>query len=464
MNPAPNRLVPSRSLRPAATATVLGLALLTLPACSHQPTRPKLTPAAAARARDAQSACAPVKLPASRKFAAIALDTGLPSQGQWRDGFDLADMNGDGRLDLLHGPARKGDPRPHIFLGDGKGRFEEWKTAHFPPLPYDYGDAKAADFNGDGRLDIALAAHLRGITVLINEADGYYAPWARGLALAVPAETTLEPVFTARALAVADWNGDGRPDLLAVNEGPSRMRGSGVSAAFGLWFNRNGIWDLARPEQALQSFGDTLAAGDVNGDGRVDALLGTQVAGSRLVLQIGDGNLYQARELRSLPLQAAVTAVALHDFDRDGRAEVIDGVRAVEHSQFCSLLQFVRDAGSGKEQPTALWSAVSRDPVGTVLVGDIDGDGFDDLVALRQGGEILTFAGTRRGFRRDLNIAPLAQMNDCLLFDAKLADIDGDGRLELIAAYAGDDGGSGTVQCAGNGGFRGWRLQAAESR
>jgi hypothetical protein len=353
--------------------------------------------------------------------------------------------------------------QPSIFLGDGRGRFQEWKEAHFASQPYDYGDIKAADFNGDGRLDIALSAHLRGVTVLIGEGGGHYAPWNRGLMLRPPAESVLEPVFTSRALAVADWNRDGKPDLLALNEGPSRLGGGGVTAALGLWFNRDGLWDLAVPKQALNGFGDAIAVGDVDGDGNPDALIGTGVAGNRLLLQKGDGNLYAAQELRSLPLQAAVTAVALHDFDGDGRDEVVDAARAVENAQFCILLQIVHAAGSGKEIPLALWSAVSRESIVALAAGDIDRDGRDDLVAVREGGEILTFAGTRRGFARDLRLEPPETLRGCRVFDAHLADIDSDGSLELVVAYAGEDSIGDTAPCRGNGGFHAWRLRPADA-
>lgn len=466
----PGRHGPSRkpahravSLRRASYGGGVLITCLLAAACSSQPRRPVASPEAASRAHDAQSACRPAKLRATQHFAASAIDTGLPASGQWRDGFGLADMNGDGRLDLLSGPARKGRMQPVIFLGDGQGRFQEWAEAHFPPLPYDYGDIKAADFNGDGRLDIALSAHLRGLAVLINEGDGHYAPWNRGLILRVPAESVLEPVFTSRALAVADWNRDGKPDLLALNEGPSRLGGGGVTAAFGLWFNRDGLWDLARPEQVLNSFGDAIAAGDIDGDGNPDALIGTNAAGNRLLLQMGDGNLYRSRELRSVPLDAAVTAVALHDFDGDGSDEAVTAARAVENTQFCILLQVVHAAGSGKERPLALWSTVSRDSISALAIGDIDRDGRDDLVAVREDGEILTFAGTRRGFSRDLNLAPPEAMRGCKAFDAQLADIDADGNLELIVAYAGEDSISGAAPCHGNGGFRAWRLRPADA-
>ncbi|MBL8299158.1 MAG: VCBS repeat-containing protein [Rhodanobacteraceae bacterium] len=454
---------PAGALRAIRRIVVVVLVCVLAAACSPQPRRPALTPEAAARARDAQSACRPARLRATQRFAASAIDTGLPDSGQWRDGFVLADMNGDSRPDLLVGPARKGAAQPTIFLGDGQGRFQEWKEVHFPPLPYDYGDVKAADFNGDGRLDIALSAHLRGLAVLINEGGGHYAPWGHGLVLRLPAESVLEPVFTSRALAVTDWNRDGKLDLLALNEGPSRLGGGGITAALGLWFNRGGLWDFAKPEQVLNSFGTAIAVGDIDGDGHPDALIGTSVAGNRLLLQKGDGNLYRAGELRSVPLAAAVTAVALHDFDGDGSDEAVTASRAVENTQFCVSLQAVRAAGSRKEIPLALWSTVSRDSIAALAIGDIDRDGRDDLVAVREDGGVLTFAGSGRSFSRDLSLAPIEAMNGCKVFDAQLADIDADGSLELIIAYAGEDSIGDTTPCRGNGGFRAWRLRPVGS-
>lgn len=448
------RFLPHLNLSAAA---LLAMALLGGAGCAQ-----KLPRALVERQRDAQPACAPVRLAASARFAATTLDTGLPGagSGQWRDGFDLADMDGDGRLDLLHGPPRKGRGQPVIFRGDGNGHFSFWEKAHFPALPYDYGDAKAADFNGDGRTDIALAAHLRGVTVLINEGQGHFAPWNEGLALQTPADQVGAPAFTSRAIAVADWNRDGKPDLLAINEGPSLRGGLGETQALALWFNRDGLWDRAVPEQPLNSFGDSIAAGDIDGDGDIDAVLGLQISGARLALQLGDGNLFHSAELRSLPLDATISAVALRDFDRDGRQEVIGGTRALSAGQFCTSLQVVHGAGSGREKALALWSAKSRDPVVALASGDIDGDGLDDLVAVRSGGEILSFAGTRRGFSRDLTIATPAEMAECNAFGAALADIDGDGKLELIVNYAGDNKGTGGPQCA-SGGFHAWRLHAA---
>ena len=115
-----------------------------------------------------------VKVESSNRLRFVPFGEGLPSSGQWRDGFAIADMNGDGHPDIVHGTPRKSPGPPAIFLGDGKGSWRRWKEATFPPLPYDYGDAQVGDFNGDGHPDIALAVHLKGVIALLGDGKGNF--------------------------------------------------------------------------------------------------------------------------------------------------------------------------------------------------------------------------------------------------------------------------------------------------
>ncbi|MBB5208446.1 FG-GAP repeat domain-containing protein [Chiayiivirga flava] len=441
----------ARRRRFVARLIAIAVALPLLAGCAGAPVSP-----AAQRIADAQSVCAAATLPASSLFAATPLPTGLPTGGQWRDGFDLADMDGDGNVDLLHGPPRKGRALPVIYRGDGHGRFAPWREAHFPPLPYDYGDVRATDFNGDGRMDFVLTSHLRGMVVLINEAGGHYAPWGEGLRLREPGPDGAD--FTSRSLALADWDGDGHTDILALNEGPAQFVQMPSTEAVALYLHRGGYWERAAVPNAVRGFGDDLAVGDVDGNGHPDALLGSQVGGARLVLQMGSGTTMRSRELRSLPLDAAVTAVALHDFDGDGRDDAVTATRAVEDGRFCSLLQHVAFDADGNETPLALWSERSRTPVVALASADIDGDGRADLVAARQNGEILLFAGRADGFSRDLVLPVPEAMRGCDIFDLALADLDGDGQQDLLASYAGDTPGARRSGCTLGGGFMAWTL------
>lgn len=77
------------------------------------------------------------QLPQDVRYAWLPFDRGLPRSGQWRDGFAVADINDDGHMDIVFGPARKSFGGPAIFLGDSKGNWSRWSAATFPPLAYD---------------------------------------------------------------------------------------------------------------------------------------------------------------------------------------------------------------------------------------------------------------------------------------------------------------------------------------
>lgn len=433
------------------------LALL-FAACTHtSATSPVVAPPA-----DTRPACTPATLATSARFTVEALETGLPKRGQWRDGFDLADMNGDGKLDLLHGPARKGNFRPNIFLGDGHGTFTPWREAHFPPLPYDYGDAKAADVNGDGAMDIALSSHLRGITVLIHEANGHYAPWAEGLVLAMQG-TTETPPFAARSLALVDWNLDRRIDLVAVDEGPTRLAlaaGDAPASGFALFLNRAGFWQRVEGDMPVHFFGNSIAVGDVNGDRRPDALAGSDAGGTRRLLFLGTRESWSARNLEALPAEASVTATELHDFDRDRRDEMLYGTRFPSREGFCTTLDVATLDRQNAMNATRLWSETSRDPIVAIESVDLDGNLQDDLIALRNNGSLLLFARDANGFTRDLTLAAPSWLQDCDAYDLHAADIDDDGHVELIVSYAGEATSSGS-RCTSGGGFAVWRVNSA---
>src|SRR5215213_2322445 len=108
-------------------------------------------------------------------------DTGLPRSGQWRNGFAVADMNGDGSPDLAFGCPRKQPGPPVIFLNEGHGRWRRWDEVQFPALPFDYGAVAAADFDGNGANDLAVASHFTGVTVVLGDGHGTFVPSQEGL-------------------------------------------------------------------------------------------------------------------------------------------------------------------------------------------------------------------------------------------------------------------------------------------
>lgn len=386
---------------------------------------------------------------------------GLPTQGQWRNRFVLADMNGDGKLDLVHGPPRKGGSGPRIFLGDGAGRWRSWSEASFPVAPYDYGAAAVADFDGDGHLDLALAAHHRGISVLLGDGRGRF----RLAATPADLEPDAERRFTSRAILARDWDRDGKPDILALGEGPRPTAGGGLeSAAYGwmIYLNRgeNRWRKLQQPADAPRTFGDALAVGDFDSDGSDDLLTASQVFGNRFILHYG-GPQGRAKTVavELIRPQSYVNGVAVADFDGDQRDDAAVSYNTVDGGAWRTVIDVLLARDSGRWERRTVAAEEGRDGVFALAAGNLDGDGYRDLVALTAAGETRLFLGRGDGrFDREATpeIAPLGP--DCRGYHVELADLDGDGRDEIVTAFAGEDSASrGQSGCAGGGRLQAWK-------
>jgi hypothetical protein len=393
------------------------------------------------------------------RFSLTDIGAGLPHAGQWREGFALADLDGDGRLDLVHGPPRKGGGPPRIFLFDGHG-FKRWTAATFPPLPYDYGDVAVADFNGDGHLDLALAIHLRGLLVLAGDGHGRFSAWSEGLPLGPAA-------FSSRALAAVDWDRDGTPDLVALSDGPRPYRGAAGKAALGLriFLNRHGTWaELDGDNPANTGFGDAVVVGDVDGDGAPDALAASSVVGARTLLHLGGGARRSIAELAELPPRALVRAVALGDFDGDGRPDLAVATRHPGPGGWVSGIDLLYRRGGRFERRGVLTLGGGHEIV-ALATGDLDGDGRRDLGALRDDGALLLFAGDGHGFvTPDLELPAPAWRAGCRGSRLRFADLDGDGRDEIVASFGDEHEGAGATGCGSGGGLAAWRVTARPAR
>ena len=406
-------------------------------------------------------------------------DAGLPTRGLWRNGFDLADLDGDGQIDFVHGPPRRGGEQPRVFRGDGKGSWTAFPVS-VPAGILDYGDIKVADFNGDGKADLATASHFRGIAVFVGDGKGKFTSWGEGLDFDAPRPGYDASGFSARRLEVLDWNQDGRPDLVALSEGPriallktgnsSKVAAGAANEAFGprLYLNNgNGTWKLVLEDSSrLEIFGDDLAVADLDGDKRVDFLTSTNAMGRMDLLYVHGEEAGGPWKQVELPLRskAYVNAVATGDFDRDRGTDFALSYTSFELGISRVGIDLYLSRGEGRWERLPAFSRDGRDPLTALDAGDLDGDGALDLVATDQDGFLLLLLGDGKGkFVKEESPEAQQPRGPCRGYGLRMSDIDRDGKAEIVASYAGEanvlyD----PLRCPSGGGVAAWTLESGE--
>ena len=284
----------------------------------------------------------------------------------------MADVNKDGNLDLVaafHGGGTR------VFLGNGKGG---WVESSSGILKRDPLDVVVGDFNGDGNLDFADVGYHASASVRFHLGDGKgnWKPWET---TGLPTCKENEEVWGMN-LAVGDINRDGHLDLIVNHSGKIGMghaldpvwlgdgAGNFKSASVGLRHVRNGgTWGVD--------------LGDVNNDGYLDILMGCQDCTKdvpyHVQVYLGNGfGVWRAscEGLEAVPPTAGVKGAKLVDLDKDGNLDIVAAVKGG--------IMVWRGDGTGRWQLQLTSEAeVPALPAFGVAVGDIDGDGYDDIVA-----------------------------------------------------------------------------------
>jgi hypothetical protein len=313
-----------------------------------------------------------------------------------------ADFDGDGRLDLATANAQDGTAS--VLLGDGAGAFGS-RTDHA------VGGAPVAilagDVSGDGRADLVTAnADAGTVSVLLGDGAGGFAP-------AVDHAAGTRP----EAVGAGDFDLDGEIDLVVADSVGVASPESAGNAMHWLRGIGGGAFDA--PVATEVGAGPTsLAVADFDGDGFLDVALAAAVDGLVTVLY-GDGSGAFPRRT-DVPTGVDCRSIALGDFDRDGLPDV--AALAAGNQVVAILLS----TGAGGFLPPAY---MGTDGDATAFaVADVDGDArLDFLIADGATTSVAVMVGRSGEFWRltDLATSPVPTA-------MTVADVDGDGILDAI--------------------------------
>ncbi len=271
------------------------------------------------------------------------------------------DVDSDRDLDAIL--ALESEPN-RLYLNDGKGKFT-WKKGAFTGKDHDSEHVRIADFNKDNIADIIFVAE-------DDQTHEYYLGKADGTFIDV--SDRLPAKSEANGLDVGDVNGDGLPDIIIGN--------SGTKAQDFLWIN-----NAEKPGYFIDHTTDGLPAiedqtqaiklADLNGDGKLDVIVGNEAPPNRLFFNDGKGKFKEHPEKIELVVPLHTRDVLVFDADRDGHADIL----------------FVNLTSNGGP-----WD---KDPTARLLINDGKGNFKDETAERIPVQKLSSYSGTIVDFNHD---------------------------------------------------------------
>lgn len=350
----------------------------------------------------------------------------------------VADVNGDGKLDLIVGNGFY-DGTITVMLGNGDGTFS-------PQTPFvccqnnpgwDVMDVAVADFNNDGHPDIAVADQAGGIDILLNKGDG----------------TFLAPVFYSEpgggafpnseaGIAAADLNHDGNQDVvLTWNGGFWVYLGKG-DGTFSTPVN------YSTPCGAYGCFGSSVALADINGDNKLDVIM-PDAFGSTVWAFLGNGDgTFQPGT--GYATDFFPQSVAIADFNGDGKPDFAVG------NDDDDQVTIAFGNGDGTFQAGRNYDPIDPYASSGEVAADFNNDGYLDVATWGSDGHndfIRVMLNNSHGVLGTPIITTVFGCCTQSIADIKAGDVNGDGKVDLVGVISETSPQIGVFLGNGNGAF-----------
>jgi hypothetical protein len=347
----------------------------------------------------------PVFLPNS--FVSLSGSPIAIPAGPWS--VATADFNGDGKLDMA--VANESLDTVDILLGNGDGTFRnpvEYATGHGPQF------VVTGDFDHDGNLDLAICNVFdHTVSILLGNGDGTF-----------KAHKDYATGGTADVVTTGDFSRDGKLDLLVTN-----FAANTVSVLLG---NGDGTFQ-APVTYATGTNPNWTAVGDFNGDSKLDLAVSNSTDGTvSILLGNGDGTFKPHTDIAVGQGPACVVAA---DFNGDAKLDL-----AIADNIVGGQINVLLGNGDGTFQSPVDYLAGNG--AINLIASDLNGDGHLDLVVANTSDSTVSILlGNNDGtFQQQTQLAAGTQPRQ-----VAAGDFNGDGRLDLAVADIGGNSGAVTL-------------------